>query len=80
MHVVLVRGDRDSQLPWPFKPTVNLSILGGATTPDICYIPVVHAVERCHSEKEGLLICSMILRGFRMYLIDDCIFIRCTVT
>ena len=81
VHVVLVRGDHDNELPWPFKPTgINLSVLGGATTPDICCIPVVHAVERCHSEMEGLSIWSMTLQGVQMYLIDDCLFIRCTVT
>ncbi len=80
LHVVLVHGDNDDQLRWPFQPTVTIGILGGAIL-DVCETMNAVPVNCCYSEVQGNVLCSLSLPNpLRLYLIDDCLFVRCTIS
>ena len=79
VRLVLLRGENDDNLQWPFRKRVVLSVLSKVSE-DVYELPAIPPdVQRCR-DSHGTVLCSLMSpKPLRPYIIDTYIFIRCTV-
>lgn len=79
LQLVLLRGEYDDDLSWPFKQKVILSVLGN-TSVDIYETPTIQPDVQCCRDSYGIVVCCLQApRCLRPFIIDNCLFMRCSV-
>lgn len=83
LSLLIVEGENDHSLVWPFAPVVTFGLLNFGTSDGIyTSLRPKHPVMRCYSDDRGTVVArySWPSKRNKEFVKDDCIFIRCTVS